>query len=300
MAIQKKPVKKVTENEVSDETQEQFKSERDYDVKIEEYVEKEEPIKKEVVKEKTKDKTWEIKDRTYYLKGNIIPLTYTLNSKHTLRYPLLWFDEETGEQFELRYATNQNSPLVKEQKGQVTLGHIMFKNGVLTVPKEKQNLQKLLSIYHPALGKKYTEFNPVAQAEDELDYIEYELDAMNAAREMDIDQAEAVLRVEIGSKVSKMTSKEIRRDLMLFAKRNPVLFIELVNDDNVQLRNIAIVATENNIIKLSQDNRTFTWGDNGRKLMTVPFDENPYSAMAAFFKTDEGIQVFRSIEKRLK
>lgn len=300
MAIQKKPVKKVTENEVSDETQEQFRSETDYDVKTEVYVEKEKPVKKEVIKEKTKNETWEIKDRTYYLKGNIIPLTYTLNSKHTLRYPLLWFDEGTGEQFELRYATNQNSPLVKEQKGQATLGHIMFKNGVLTVPKEKQNLQKLLSIYHPALGKKYIEFNPVAQAEDELDYIEYELDAMNAAREMDIDQAEAVLRVEIGSKVSKMTSKEIRRDLMLFAKRNPVLFIELANDDNVQLRNIAIIATENNIIKLSQDNRTFTWGDNGRKLMTVPFDENPYSAMAAFFKTDEGIQVFRSIEKRLK
>lgn len=300
MAIKKQTTKKVVEKEVSDETQEQFKSEKDYDVKTEEYVEKEPPVKKEVVKEKNKKDIWEIKDRTYHLKGNIIPLTYTLNSKHTLRYPLLWFDEQTGEQFEIRYATNQNSPLVKEQKGQVTLGHIMFKNGVLTVPKEKQNLQNLLSIYHPGLNKKYYEFNPVAQAEDELDYIEYELDAMNAAREMDIDQAEAVLRVEIGSKVSKMTSKEIRRDLMLFAKKNPVLFIELANDDNVQLRNIAIVATENNIIKLSQDNRTFTWGDNGRKLMTVPFDENPYSAMAAFFKTDEGIQVFRSIEKRLK
>jgi hypothetical protein len=300
MAIKKQVTSKVVENEVTDETQEQFRNEKDYNVKVDEYVEKELPAKKEVNKEKTKNKTWEIKDRTYYLKGNIIPLTYTLNSKHTLRYPLLWFDEQTGEQFELRYATNQNSPLVKEQKGQSTLGHIMFKNGVLTVPKEKQNLQKLLSIYHPSLNKKYTEFNPVAQAEDDLDYIEYELDAMNAARDMDVDQAEAVLRVEIGSKVSKMTSKEIRRDLMLFARRNPVLFIELANDDNVQLRNIAIVATENNIIKLSQDNRTFTWGDNGRKLMTVPFDENPYSAMAAFFKTDEGIQVFRSIEKRLK
>jgi hypothetical protein len=34
--------------------------------------------------------------------------------------------------------------------------------------------------------------------------------------------------------------------------------------------------------------------------MTVPFDENPYSAMAAFFKTDEGIQIYQSIQKRLK
>ena len=256
-------------------------------------------VKSEIPKTKIKD-TWEIKDRTYYLKGNIIPLTFTLNSKHNLRYPLLWFDEATGNQREIRYATNQNSPLVDEQKGQVTLGHIVFRDGVLTVPKAKQNLQKLLSIYHPALNKKYMEFNPIAQAEDELEDIELEVQALNMALEMDIDQAEAIIRVEIGSRVSKMSSKEIKRDLLLLARRNPYLFLELANDENVQLRNVAIVASENNIIVLSQDQRTFTWGENGRKLMTVPFDENPYSAMAAFFKTDEGVQVFRSIEKRLK
>ena len=30
---------------------------------------------------------------------------------------MLWFDPETGKQEELRYATNQSSPLVSEQKG---------------------------------------------------------------------------------------------------------------------------------------------------------------------------------------
>ena len=34
--------------------------------------------------------------------------------------------------------------------------------------------------------------------------------------------------------------------------------------------------------------------------MTVPFDENPYSAMASFFKTDEGVEIFKSVEKKLK
>ena len=54
------------------------------------------------------------------------------------------------------------------------------------------------------------------------------------------------------------------------------------------------------IIKLSNDQRTFMWGTNDRKLITVPFDENPYSALAAYFKTDEGIEVFQTIEKKLK
>jgi hypothetical protein len=270
------------------------------EIEVNEPVEVVTKLKDTQVEAKQSKPTWEIKDRTYVISDSHAPLTYTLQSKHTVRYPLIWFNKETGEQEELRYATNQNSPLVSQQKGQVTLGHIMFENGILHVAKEKQNLQKLLSIYHPGLGVKYTEFDPSEEAEDDLDYIELEVHAMNAAFEMDIDEAEAIVRVEAGSRVNKMSSKEIKRDLLLFARRNPSLFLELANDDNVQLRNIAIRATENNIIKLSHDQRTFMWGENDRKLMTVPFDENPYSAMAAFFKTDEGVQVFKSIEKKLK
>ena len=72
---------------------------------------------------------WEVKDRTYLLIGAHSPLTYTISSRHSRRFPLLWFDEDSKEQRELRYATNQNSPFMDEQKGEATLGHIMFKNG---------------------------------------------------------------------------------------------------------------------------------------------------------------------------
>jgi hypothetical protein len=243
--------------------------------------------------------SWEIKDRVYYLKGNKTPLTLTVPGRHTRKHALLYFDKTSGKQREIRYATNQSSPLVDEQKGECTMGHIRFLDGTLTVPKQKQNLQKLLSLYHPLKGKIYEEFSAIAVAEDELDVLDLQIDALNAARDMDIDQAEAILRVELGSKVGTMSSKELKRDLLLFARNNPALFIDLANDENVQLRNVAIRGAEAGIIVLSQDQRTFTWGSNGRKLMTVPFDENPYSAMAAYFKTDEGVEVFRSVEKNL-
>jgi len=259
-----------------------------------------EPTEKVTNKKEINVPKWEMKDRTYILTESDSPLTFTLPSRHSSRYPLLWFDKETGNQEEIRYATNQQSALVRDQKGQSTLGHIMFTDGILIVPKEKQSLQKLLSIYHPSLNIKYTEFDAVVDAADDLDYLELEVDAMNIAFEMDIDVAEAIVRVEVGSRVNKMSSKEIRRDLLMLARSNPQLFIELANDDNVQLRNVAIRASEVGIIRLSQDQRTFHWGENDRKLMTVPFDENPYSAMAAFFKTDEGIAIFKSIEKKLK
>ena len=244
--------------------------------------------------------TWEIKDRLYKLKGRRKPLTYRIASKHSARSPLLYFDEEQGVQRELRYATNMSSPFIDEQKGEATLGHIVFKSGNLLVTREQQNLQKLLSLYHPKRDQVYFEVKPEENAMQDVDYLETEIEALNIAKQLEFDHAEAILRVEIGSRVNKMSSKEIRRDVLLMARKNPFAFLELVSDENVTLRNFGIKATEEKFIKLSDDQRTFTWGNTGRKLMTVPFDENPYSALAAWFKTDEGLDVYRSLEKKLK
>ena len=253
---------------------------------------KETPVKTDA---KVSKDTWEIKDRTYYLRDGLSPLTYTINSRG-----IYWFDEEKGYERELKYTVNQKTPFVDEFKGDAILGHITFIDGVLNVPKEKQTLQKLLSLYHPQKGRLFNEFDPVETAVDELKDIEIEIEALNVAKNLDIDLAEAVLRVEQGNKVSNMTSKEIKRDVLLYAKNNPSLFLELANDDNVQLRNFGIKAVEAGLLKLSADNRTFNWGSNNRKIMTVPFDEHPYSALAAFFKTDEGLEIYKNIEKRLQ
>jgi len=242
---------------------------------------------------------WEIKDRQYYLKGNASPLSYVLQSKSTKRKPMLWFDEKKGVNREMRYASNQNSVFVDEQDDNVILDHIIFEDGVLYVTKQNQPLQKLLSLYHPKKGYIYEEKDEVAEAKEQLVSIETEMQALNTAVSIDIDQAEAILRVEQGSAVSNMSSSEIKRDLYVFAKNNPVLFLDLVQDENVVLRNFAIKANEMGVINLSQDQRSFSWGSNDRKLMEVPFDENPYSAFAAWLKTDEGVEVYKSIQKRL-
>jgi len=257
------------------------------------------PVAKAAATPEVEKNTWEYKNRNYYLLRDKMPLTHTLPSRHSAKYPLVWFDKDQGFEREMRYATNHKSVFVDEQKGSVTLKHIVFEKGHLMVPKEKRNLQEFL-LKHPHKGLIFAEHDEVKQAENHHDYLELELAAMNMAYETEIDQAEAILRVEKGSSVRDLSSKEIKRDLLLFAKHNPQLFIDLSQDENVVLRNFAIVATERNIISLASDQRTFKWQANGRKLMTVPFDENPYSAMAAWFKTDEGLQVYKSIEKKIK
>ena len=259
---------------------------------VEETVVMEKPVVKKVEPQKPK---WEIKDRVYYLKGNKKPLSYSIRSSN-----IFWFDEEKQYERELKYCQNQKTPFVDEMKGDQRLEHIIFQNGTLFVEKEKVTLQKLLSLYHPHKNKLYYEHKPVEIASNQLDWLEFEVEALKLAKDMDIDTAEAIMRAEKGSEVSRLSSKELRRDLLLFARANPQLFLELVADDNVQLRNFGIKAVEAGIIILTQDQRTFMWGSNKRKLMTVPFDEHPYSALAAWFKTDEGMEIFTNIEKRLK
>ena len=243
----------------------------------------------------TLEDSWEVKDRIYKLKGNKKPLSRSIKSAN-----IHWFDEEKGYERELKYCQNQKTCFVDEMKGDQRLEHVIFRNGMLIIPKEKTVLQKLLSLYHPDRNKMFYEEKPVEKAINEIAWLEMEIEALNAAQNIDIDMAEAIMRVEVGSRVSEMSSKELRRDLLLYARRNPELFLELVNDENVVLRNFGIKATEMGILKLSPDQRTFTWGSNDRKLMNVPFDEHPYSALAAWFKTDEGMEIYSNIEKRLK
>ena len=253
-----------------------------------------ETVVKKEIKNNSPEANWVMKDRMYYLLGNKSPLTYLIRGSN-----IYYFDEEKGYERELKYTKNQRTRFVDEMKGEQRLEHIIFQNGSLFVPKEKTVLQKLLSLYHPHRDKLFIEHKPVEVAKSQIDWLELEVEALTAARDLDIDLAEAVMRVEVGSKVSEMSSKEIRRDLLLFAKRNPQLFLELVTDENVHLRNIGIKAREQGIIKLSQDQRTFTWPSTDRKLMTVPFEEHPYTALAHWFKTDEGMEIYANIEKRL-
>jgi hypothetical protein len=262
-----------------------------------EHIEKVATVKetpKPKVKVEPKKPTWQIKDRVYNLKSNTKPLSYMLKSSS-----IYWFDEEKGYERELKHTSNQRTPFVDEMKGDQRLDHIIFRNGALHVPKEKTVLQKLLSLYHPHKDNIYEEYMPEAEAADEIEMLELEADAILAARQMDIDMAEAIMRAEIGSKVTQMSSKELKRDLLLFARNNPLLLLDLLNDDNVMLRNFGIKATEMGILKLSSDQRTFMWGSNDRKLLNVPFDEHPYSALASWFKTDEGMEIYINIEKRL-
>jgi len=212
---------------------------------------------------------------------------------------MLWFDEDKKINRELRYAPNQKSLFVDEQDDRVQIEHVIFENGALYVPRTNVVLQQLLSNYHPEAGKVWEEIDELQEAVDDIDQIELELEALKLVQELEIEHLEAILRTELGSEVTTMSSKEIKRDCYLFAKNNPSLFTEIANDEDIKLRNLANRSVENGVVNLTDDNTTFKWSKTGKKILTVPFDEHPYTAFARFLKTDDGINVMKAIEKKL-
>ena len=241
---------------------------------------------------------WEVKDRVYILKGNRTPVNYILRSRHHLNKPLQYFDGTITRS--LRFASNQTSVFEDEQYGDVTLPAIVFKDGKLVVPKEQVLLQQFLSIFHPDLNKEYEEFDPNMIAEVEIASEEEKLDAQLMVREMDIEDLEAIARIVLDGNVSNMTSKEMRRDMLVYSRNNPTEVMDLAKDENIKLRNVAVRAVEMGIIFIKDDNRTVCWNNKTKdKIVTVPYGETVYSALGLFFKTDDGLDVLQGITNKL-
>jgi len=178
----------------------------------------------------------QLRERVYLLKNGQEPLTFVLQSRHSRRSPLLWFDEEKGVNRTLRYAKNQRSPFEDEQDDFAIVEPIMFENGVLKVDKHDTVLQRFLEL-HPKNGITFEEFVPEKNAEKQIEDLNEEVDALIAAREMSIDKCEEILREVLGPSVENMSSKEVRRDILVFARNSPYEFLTMAGDPDVQMKN---------------------------------------------------------------
>jgi hypothetical protein len=242
----------------------------------------------------------EIKQRVFILTGKRNPIRHMVQTKHSTRKPLTYFDGRVNRA--LRYASNQTSPFLDEQDGYATLEPVVFENGTLIVQPQDIALQKFLMI-HPQFNNRFTILDKQAEAKDAYEQMNTELEAQIAVRNMGIEELEAVARVALKNQrvnVSEMTSTELKRDMLIWAKQNPAEMFNLLDDENIKLRNVAVRAVEMNILHIKDDQRTVVWANDKRqKVIVAPYGENVYSALASFFKTDEGLDVMQKITNLL-
>ena len=242
----------------------------------------------------------QLKEKVYLLKGGKEPLSFVLQSRNTRRSPLLYFDEEKGINRPLRFARNQRSPFQDEQDDTAIVEPIVFENGVLRVSKQDTVLQEFLK-YHPGNGRIFEEFVPERDAEKDIEYINYEVDALIAAREMGIDKCEEILREVIGSRVDTMTSKEVRRDIMVYARNNAYEFLLVAGDPTVKMKNDIAKMFEMNIIQFRNKGKDvyFNLPNNRKRMMTIPEGEDKDDAVFEFFKSEDGEPIYNKLYREL-
>ena len=246
---------------------------------------------------KTRKKPTEVfVNKTYKLTRDAAPLCFMLSSKHTKRKPLLYFDEKEGVYKPLRYARNQKSPFEDDQDGNAILEPIVFEDGFLVVRKENQVLQKFLH-YHPENGATFIEVNHEQDAAKDLEVIHHEVDALVAAREMDIHRAEQIARVGMGINTDKMTSAEIKRDVLVFARKNPKEFLDLLGDPMLELQSKVNGFFRDSILSWKSNKDVYyNTKTNKKKMLTVPFGESRDYIVASYLQSDEGIEALKMLE----
>jgi len=213
------------------------------------------------------------------------------------RSPLLYWDEERGENRPLRYARNQKSPFEDEQDGNAIVEPIIFEDGFLHVPKSNPVLQQFLH-YHPMNGIKYEEVNDERDAGEQLEQMNLEVDALVECKNMSVEALEHVARVLMGIDPSRVTTSELRRDMLIHARRDPAYFLRVANDPDLKLQSKIQKFFDENLLSFRR-NKTEIWFNgptNKKKLVTVPFGEDPVALATSYLLSEEGLDHLRALE----
>jgi hypothetical protein len=129
-----------------------------------------------------------------------------------------------------------------------------------------------------------------------------EADALVAARKMSVTEMEMIARVLLEIDPSKLSSAELKRDILILAKRYPSDFLEALEDPSLDLYGKVSLILDKGLLGMRNNGRDihFNLKTNKKRMMTVPFGEDPKSAIAAYLQSDDGIEVLKMLDKQLE
>ena len=84
----------------------------------------------------------------------------------------------------------------------------------------------------------------------------------------------------------------------IFAKNNPKDFLSILNDPNLSLQSNVKSFFSNKLLSFRRDKKEvwFNTPSNKKKMLTIPFGEDPYHVCEQYFLTDEGVESLKSLE----
>jgi hypothetical protein len=247
-------------------------------------------------------KTNQSKDKIYVLNQSKTPVSFFIQSRSNKRRQLLHFDEEKGINRALRYSKNQKSIFEDEQDGTAILEPIVMEDGKLSVLKNNPILQNFMDTHPDNVsngGTLFYEFDPQKLAEERVSNLNLEVDALIAARSLDIDKMKSIVRIYLDSDVDRMTVAEIKHEVLLFARNYPQDLLDAIDDPDIEVNDISSRAfNEAYVTFRAGKDIHYNLKNNKKKILTVPFGERKEDVFMSWLMSNEGLEFYKFLEEQ--
>ena len=103
----------------------------------------------------------------------------------------------------------------------------------------------------------------------------------------------------LGGKVDTMTTAELKRDVLVYAKKNPTQFLEMLNDPMLELQSKVAKFFSEGILRTRNNNKDvyFNLPNNKSRMLAVPYGESHTYIVSSYLQSDEGIETLKLLEK---
>ena len=208
------------------------------------------------------------------------------------------YDKETGKVINIRYCPNEPSIYKKDQSENSLVGSVVFENKRLLVPASKPNLSDFLDKHPDNEANGGSVFRYIDYQKNAKETIEKEynlVDALSMVRTKSMDDLVSVA-TSLGINTDRLAD-EIKHDLMIYAKKNPVKFVQMFDDPATKVK--ADIKKAISFGVLSSSGGYVRWKDNNNHIIAVPEGKDAVDVMTRYCLTEAGSPVYEEIKRQL-
>ena len=209
------------------------------------------------------------------------------------------YDEETGRRRAIRYCPGEPSIYVDEQSDQAVREHVIFRNKSLLVRYDQPTLKDYLDKHPDNVANGGGAFKLIDNDQSFQEEVDNEFLVHDAISLIKARPIEELLPIAMSLKINtNQKDLQVKRALVLYAKKKPQTFIEMFDNPLVHARTSVMQAMDFQII--SEKKGVIVWSDTGKLVVSVPVGQDAIDTMTRFCLTDKGSSVLNEINRQLE
>lgn len=211
---------------------------------------------------------------------------------------LSYFDKESGQVRQIRYAPLEPSVFVDEQSQNPVVEQVFMYDKMLVVPIEKPNLKKFLELHPDNQANGGSVFRMLDKEKPKVQELDNEFLVHDAISIIKSKTVSDLIPLAMSLKIDiDQDDLSVKRDLVRYARRNPEKFLDMTTNPLVEVRSSTSQAFDFNIVR--NNGGAVVWYDTNKVIVTVPTGQDAQETLARYCMTDQGSSVLLEIDRQL-